>query len=368
MIKKMLLIVLLLASSSWAIGLTFTLQNGVVTGTSPKWYEFDIMIAADAAGGTLGDGQVYLYYNTLAFGPNVSANTKITAILGSLVSSGYVTTINDTNPGLVSLVVTFNSAPAAVIPTTPTQYLHVMIQILDVNNNAGISFDGTLMAGNTYDGSQSVQYAPIYVGPGDDATLPVELSDFAAVNINGVVKLTWTTQSEQNNLGFNIYRSSSEREGYEKINGALIPGAGTASAPRSYSYIDDRLEKGRTYYYQIEDIDTNGRLTLFGPVSVSIESVQLPEAFYVQQNYPNPFNPTTAIEYGLPETAEVRIQIFNMRGELIRTLVDGMQPAGHLTRSWDGRNDNGTLVPSGVYFCRVQTISEHKMIKMVFAK
>ncbi len=201
-----------------------------------------------------------------------------------------------------------------------------------------------------------------------DATLPVELGSFTAVNLDGVVKLQWTTQSEQNNVGFNIYRSTSAKDGFKKINGSLIAAAGTSATPNSYSFIDDRLQDKGTYYYRLEDIDIEGQTNHHGPVTITVDQVKLPENFYVQQNYPNPFNPSTTLEYGLPEVASVRVQVYNVRGELVRTLVNENQTAGHKTLTWNGSNDNGTIVPTGIYICRIQAGSSTKAIKMMFAK
>ncbi len=69
--------------------------------------------------------------------------------------------------------------------------------------------------------------------------------------------------------------------------------------------------------------------------------------------YPNPFNPGTTIEYSVPMTADVRIEIFDVRGAVVRALVMGRAPAGRHRVSWDGRDDAGRAVASGVYFCRL---------------
>ena len=79
-----------------------------------------------------------------------------------------------------------------------------------------------------------------------------------------------------------------------------------------------------------------------------------PTEFDLLQNYPNPFNPTTVIEYHVPESANVTLQIFNVQGQLIRTLVDANQAAQSYKVVWDGRDMTGSLAPSGVYFYQIQ--------------
>ncbi len=92
----------------------------------------------------------------------------------------------------------------------------------------------------------------------------------------------------------------------------------------------------------------------------------LPETFALGKNYPNPFNPVTMIPYQLPEESHVHLVIYNARGQLIRTLIDGMKQAGRYTVKWNGRDDNGTRVSSGVYFVRMQAGSFKQNQKMVF--
>ena len=83
-------------------------------------------------------------------------------------------------------------------------------------------------------------------------------------------------------------------------------------------------------------------------------------------NYPNPFNPRTTICYDLPESCQLSLKIFNIRGQLVRTLIGNEQVAGMHSVVWDGRGQNGNIVSSGVYLCRLvvedQFIETKKMI------
>jgi hypothetical protein len=80
----------------------------------------------------------------------------------------------------------------------------------------------------------------------------------------------------------------------------------------------------------------------------------LPEKFALDQNYPNPFNPQTTVSYALPASSRVILTIYSVTGQLVRTLYDGEQSAGRHVAVWDGANDRGASVGSGVYFCRMQ--------------
>jgi len=93
-----------------------------------------------------------------------------------------------------------------------------------------------------------------------------------------------------------------------------------------------------------------------------------PEEFGLRQNYPNPFNPTTVIQYALPKASEVRIQIYNVLGQKVRNLVDEAQEPGYKMIHWDGKDDDGTEVSSGVYFYRIEAGDFVKNKKMTLLK
>jgi len=104
----------------------------------------------------------------------------------------------------------------------------------------------------------------------------------------------------------------------------------------------------------------------------------LPDQFGLDQNYPNPFsagggsafggNPETTIIYALPEDSQVKLQIFNMRGEVVRELVNGKQAAGFYNITWNGSGANGQRLPSGIYFYRLNTGNYRNVKKLVLAK
>ena len=96
----------------------------------------------------------------------------------------------------------------------------------------------------------------------------------------------------------------------------------------------------------------NYRNRLGSVTSVEQPSV-LPSEYSLAQNYPNPFNPETRIRYSLSQSSRVVLKIFNMLGQEVRTLLDEHKPAGSFEVSWDGKNDAGQRVPSGVYLYQI---------------
>jgi len=94
----------------------------------------------------------------------------------------------------------------------------------------------------------------------------------------------------------------------------------------------------------------------------------IPDVYTLGQNYPNPFNPETKIGFGIPEDAEVTIQIYNILGQLVTTLVEGEMTAGYRYIKWSGTDHNYHQVPSGVYLVVMSTDSFRDVKKMVFLK
>jgi hypothetical protein len=84
----------------------------------------------------------------------------------------------------------------------------------------------------------------------------------------------------------------------------------------------------------------------------------IPREYSLSQNYPNPFNPVTRIEYGLPVDGRVRLTIYNLLGQAVKTLIDRKESAGIKSVEWDGTDDSGNVLPSGVYFYRIESTAD----------
>ena len=105
--------------------------------------------------------------------------------------------------------------------------------------------------------------------------------------------------------------------------------------------------------FTLQGARINGIVRYGTITSISQGSVMLPIGISLMQNYPNPFNPNTTIEYEIPHSGYVEINIFDIRGRLIRSLNKSQQQAGIHRIVWDGRSNGGSMVASGIYFCRV---------------
>jgi len=94
----------------------------------------------------------------------------------------------------------------------------------------------------------------------------------------------------------------------------------------------------------------------------------IPKNFVLSQNLPNPFNPETQISYDLPSACQVKLCIYNLLGQKARTLLDEYQSAGHKIVNWDGKDDRGNGLASGVYFYRIQAGDFTDAKKMIMIK
>lgn len=190
-----------------------------------------------------------------------------------------------------------------------------------------------------------------------DATLPVELNSFTSLVNGRNVTLSWTTNSEQNNSGFQVERSTVTDIWY---NIGFVSGSGNLNTPVSYAYEDSNLKSGR-YKYRLKQIDYNGNYINFDLQNEVI--VGNPEKFTLHQNYPNPFNPTTQINYDVAVSQQVKISVFDMLGKEISSLVNEIKPPGFYSVSFDGEG-----LPGGIYFCKLESGKFMSVRKMMLLK
>ncbi len=171
------------------------------------------------------------------------------------------------------------------------------------------------------------------------------LQSYVAAPGESGVEIEWTLSEAGEDLDFFIYRASEPSMIYHEI-----PSAGIGRDGLSFTYIDTGCEPATVYHYRVEARDENERKILFetGPVKT-------PEiALTLYQNFPNPFNPSTLIKYYVPERCSVSLAVYNVSGVTVKQLVDGYRDSGLHTVLWNGSNENGRQMSSGVYFYRLR--------------
>ena len=200
-----------------------------------------------------------------------------------------------------------------------------------------------------------------------DGALPVELTTFAASVHNNTVSLNWITATEVNNYGFDVERasiplsmSSSKVEARKWSKLDFVKGNGNSNSPKSYSFIDNSVSISGKYNYRLKQIDIDGKYEYSNEIEVE---VGIPELFEVAQNYPNPFNPSTTISFSIPEKSEVSIQIYNMLGQKVYTLVNENLEAGKYSYNFDA-----SAISSGTYIYRVTSGDNIETRKMLLIK
>ena len=184
--------------------------------------------------------------------------------------------------------------------------------------------------------------------------VPVLISGFEATAIDNGVRLEWRVWSDEDVTGFRIYRAAS--------NSNAIALTGLLDAA-SRSYVDTSVQGGVEYAYTLAVVLADREV--LSPVA---HARRAPDAFTLDQNTPNPFNPSTTISFTLARRARATLTVHDVRGNVVRTLVDAAVGEGRHDYQWDGKNTGGTGVGSGVYFYRL--VSEKQVLtkKMVLLK
>jgi hypothetical protein len=189
-----------------------------------------------------------------------------------------------------------------------------------------------------------------------DYTIPVELVSFTANAVREDVELNWRTATETNNQGFEIHRKQDNGD-YAQVGYAA--GFGTTTEPKSYSFIDSKLNAG-SYTYRLKQIDFDGSYEFSDEINVEVE---LPLQYALEQNYPNPFNPSTTIKYSITEDGFVKLAVYNMLGEEVAELVNSFQKADRYEV-----NFNAMGLSSGVYIYKIETTNFSESKKLVLMK
>jgi photosystem II stability/assembly factor-like uncharacterized protein len=197
-----------------------------------------------------------------------------------------------------------------------------------------------------------------------DAALPVELSSFTAKILkSGGVQLSWRTETEVSNYGFDVERLQNynieKLQDWEKI--GFVEGHGNSNSPKDYSFKDNNAGYGK-YAYRLKQIDTDGQFE-YSKV-IEVDAGNIPDGFVLEQNYPNPFNPTTTIKFAVAETQKAELKVFDVLGNEVASLFNGVAEGGKIYE----RELNGENLSSGIYFYRLETEQKVENRKMILLK
>ncbi len=230
------------------------------------------------------------------------------------------------------------------------------VEIAEIFDPNELTYDDLGLNGGTYE-----YYVTAIYDNGE--SVPSNVEEVTVVlnppqNLQAVVQgmnnvfLTWDAPPERNLEYYNIYR-----------NGVLLDDV------TSTFYLDIALAAG-TYYYNVAAVYGGGWISAFSngaEVTVDVDDIPIPLIIDLSGNYPNPFNPETTIKFALNEAGIVRIDVFNTKGQHVRTVVNEHLEAAYHSVVWDGKDANGVNVSSGVYFYKMDTgkyVSTKRMILM----
>lgn len=231
------------------------------------------------------------------------------------------------------------------------------VEITTINNPATLSFLDTALAAGDYEYYVTAVYDSGESEPSNLANIEVILP--APQNLSGTVnypniELSWN--SPQRALdSYQVYRDN-----------VMI-----AENVSSNFYIDENVPTG-TYYYKVRAVYSGGWLSEFSnEIEIAMTASPfglIPEVTSLRGNYPNPFNPATTIQFGIHKNGFVGLNIYNIKGEKVRTLIQEELSAGYHSAVWNGLDDCGKQASSGIYFYKLKTADYEKTAKMIMMK
>ena len=246
-----------------------------------------------------------------------------------------------------------------VVAASPswTDVVTINFTTLNPSGSAGLIWQESSPFWYIFDGDNATPWINGTFTDENTTPLPVELSSFTASVKENAVDLKWQTKTEVNNYGFNVERRINEGQ-WNTI--GFVEGSGNTNSPKEYSFTDnDLFAGGSKFQYRLKQIDNDGQFEYSDVVEVEV----MPTQFELSQNYPNPFNPSTTIRFSLPKETQLKINIYNMLGELVEKLAESNYEAGYHKVTFNASN-----MPSGAYIYRIESGDFVQTKKMMLMK
>jgi len=310
----------------WRVGVS----DGITTTLGPVW---TFLVGAQIAPGT-------------PFGPSPPN--------GGVASLAPVLSWQAVNPagGGMTYIVYFGTSPEpppVVFGLNSTFYYPGNLQ-------NGVKYYWQIYAVNLYGGT----LGPVWSFTASNDPVAVLISLFEASPSNGAVNVRWELKSDEAVERYTLFR----REDSQVLPVQIDTGPVTDTRG---SFTDASVEAGRTYHYELLVRSLDGDEVRSPVVKVSLKALELA----LHQNHPNPFNPQTTIRYDIPSgrgAVDVQLLILDVAGRVVSTLVNESQPAGSHSVVWNGMDERGGRVSSGVYFYVLDAGGERITKKLVLLK
>lgn len=399
--KKLLTIWIILSAMLFAAvpgTVHLVYSNGLVsTSGEDTFFEFDVQAYITGTGNEddlyLGDGMVYVQYDTEMFGTEIAGTENLVVQKTGLLNNSFyqITTSNNTAPDIfgfsfIALLSLDNKNFYERISddgNNPSDLFHIKMKasasgsgIMQFPNSVSIEDLYWTLGDQTYAGGLDISEAtePVYIeGPvsGEPYT-SIELKSLEAVYKGGMIRMKWKTASETENAGFIIKRAvaNGELTGiYEEVDSYLqndaLQGAGTTSNNTTYLWFDKSVKPGTRYAYVLQDVDYDGHIRESEPLFVTIpeNKILTTENYAFSAGYPNPFNPYFIVPFEIYVPTQVDIRVYDMRGKLVKVLADREFAPGSYNLLMDG-----TGLSSGMYLLRTKVENFVETQKMMLVK
>lgn len=191
-------------------------------------------------------------------------------------------------------------------------------------------------------------------------------------NANTAVSLTWVSQTETNLVGYRIYRSDSNVLEEAADQGVLVEATNTSSES-IYYWSDANIVQEHQYNYWLEAQDMDGTSQFFGPTAITtpgqtVNSPDIPLVTGLTSVYPNPFNPDLTIDYTVAKPSHVRLFITNLRGQVVKELVNETKNSGSYRYIWNGKDSFGRPCSSGIFYLKMSAGGKEYNKKAILLK
>ncbi len=216
----------------------------------------------------------------------------------------------------------------------------------------GISDGGIIIGTGVYEGDIRA-YALI-----PERVVATLLQEFAAVGREDGIEIRWGLALADTDLIIALERATSEYGPWLTVE--------TASGTE-HTMLDESAEPGQAYYYRLRVAESDGDTFVLGLASAERTAVGA-LGVVLGAAAPNPTHSNTSLAYRLPVQQNVKITVHDVRGRLVRTVVDGQVAGGEHVMQWDGRDQGGVRAPAGVYFVNLQTAQASQVQRVVMVR
>lgn len=228
-------------------------------------------------------------------------------------------------------------------------HLQAFSPLIDAGDPGILDIDGSRSDIGAYGGPYGCSYTYLDLAPQIPDSITAEVEE-------DLVRLNWRFNTEADFNRYQIFRDT--------VSGFTPSEFNMIAEPDTSYYEDQDIDPGTAYYYRLTSIDNQGNVSDYSdevgfiPTDISPSTGdRLPGYMVIESAYPNPFNSNVTIVYSAsnlgPQPPEIKLQIFDIQGRVVRTLVDDRMPVGTYRAVWDGNDDHGWPVSSGVYIARV---------------